>query len=523
MSKEYLDTQKGLNQKILDGINKLADNVAATMGPRGRNVILHPKNGNPIITKDGVTVARFVDFDDPFENVGAQVIKQASEETNARAGDGTTTAIVLARAIFIEAQKHIVAGASPVELKRGIDKATDVIVENLKGISQKVVSLNDIEDIATISANGDRSIGKLIATAIDMIGKDGSITIEDGKSLETSLDVVEGFRFDSGYAASAFVTDERRGVLKHNDPLFLVTDEKIEFVEDILSVLELIARDGRPLIVVAEDIEGQALAAMIMNTVRGTMKVAAIKAPRYGEERRSILEDLAISVGATFVSRVSGLKLKDVKLSHLGSAKTIESSKSLTTIVGGKGSESSVSERIDLLKSQFEQTDNMQVCERIQGRITRLASGIAIINVGGNTEVEMVEKKHRIEDALEAVKSAQQEGMVCGGGMALIQASQGVKIDATNSDQELGAKIVLKAVEDPLKQMAQNAGSKPDVVLQRALETESGEGFDFSTGEMVDLMKKGIIDPTKVTRCALQNSVSAIGTLITTSHAIIDT
>jgi len=522
MSKQYLDTQKGLNQKILNGINKLADNVSATMGPKGRNVILHPKSGSPIITKDGVTVARFVDFDDPFENVGAQIIKQASEETNNSAGDGTTTAIVIARAIFLEAQKHIVAGASPVELKRGIDKATSVIVSNLRNISKKVTKLSDIEDIATISANGDRTIGKLISTAIDMIGKDGSITIEDGKSLDTSLDLVEGFRFDNGYAAGAFVTDERRGVLKYNDPLFLVTDEKIEFVEDILPVLELIARDGRPLVVVAEEIEGQALAAMIMNAARGTMKVAAIKGPRYGEERRNILEDLAISVGATFISRSSGLKLRDVKLTNLGNAKSIEATKTLTTVVGGNGSEEQVSERVELLKSQFEQTDNMQVCERIQERITRLASGIAIINVGANTEVEMIEKKHRIEDALEAVKSAQQEGMISGGGMALLLASKEVEIDAENRDQELGVKIVTDAVQAPIKQMARNAGMKPDVVLDQALSTEEGTGFNFSTGEIVDLKENGIIDPVKVTRCALQNSVSAIGTLITTSHAIID-
>ena len=522
MSKQYLDTQKGLNQKILEGINKLANNVSATMGPKGRNVILHPKSGTPIITKDGVTVARFVDFEDPFENVGAQIIKQASEETNTSAGDGTTTAIVLARAIFVEAQKHIVAGASPVELKRGIDKATSIIVSNLRTNATKVTKLSDIEDIATISANGDRTIGKLISTAIDMIGKDGSITIEDGKSLDTNLDLVEGFRFDSGYAASAFVTDERRGALKYNDPLFLVTDEKIEFVEDILPVLELIARDGRPLVVVAEEVEGQALAAMIMNATRGTMKVAAIKGPRYGEERRSILEDLAISVGATFISRASGLKLKDVKLSHLGNAKSIEATKTMTTVVGGSGEENLITDRIELLKSQFEETDNMQVCERIQERITRLASGIAIIRVGGNTEVEMVEKKHRIEDALEAVKSAQQEGMISGGGMALLLASKEVEIEADNRDQELGAKIVLDAVEEPIRQMARNAGMKPDVILESAKEAAEGEGFNFSTGEMVDLKESGIIDPVKVTRCALQNSVSAIGTLITTSHAIID-
>jgi|TARA_R110000824_G_scaffold271226_1_gene459732 chaperonin GroEL len=516
------DDGSSLSQKILDGVNKLADNVAATMGPRGRNVVIHPKNGNPVITKDGVTVARFIDFTDPFENVGAQIIKQASEETNASAGDGTTTAIVLSRSIFVEAQKYIAAGASPVELKRGIDKATAVIVNNLQASAKRVTKLDDIEDIATISANGDRTIGKLISTAIDMIGKDGSITIEDGKSLETSLDVVEGFRFDSGYAASAFITDERRGVLKYNDPLFLITDEKIEFVEDILPALELAARDGRPIIVVAEEIEGQALAAMIMNTVRGTMKVAAIKAPRYGEERRSILQDLATSVGATFVTRESGLSIRDIKLTHLGNAKTIEASKVTTTIVGGHGSSTQVEQRIDSLKSLFEQTDSLQACERIQERITRLASGIAIISVGGNTEIEMTEKKHRIEDALEAVKSAQQEGMVCGGGMALLSAGRGVEIQAENSDQEYGAQIVLKAIQEPLRQMAANAGKKPDVMLDSALGLDEGYGFDMSTGKTVDLLDSGIIDPAKVTRCALQNAVSAIGTLITTSHAIIE-
>jgi chaperonin GroEL len=519
--KKY-DDGSSLSQKILDGVNKLADNVAATMGPRGRNVVIHPKTGTPIITKDGVTVARFVDFADPFENVGAQIIKQASEETNTSAGDGTTTAIVLSRAIFVEAQKYIAAGASPVELKRGIDKAAVAIVNNLRGNAKRVTKLDDIEDIATISANGDRTIGKLISTAIDMIGKDGSITIEDGKSLDTSLDVVEGFRFDSGYAASAFITDERRGVLKYNDPLFLITDEKIEFVEDILPALELAARDGRPFVVVAEEIEGQALAAMIMNTVRGSMKVAAIKAPRYGEERRNILQDLATSVGATFVTRESGLSLRDIKLAHLGNAKSIEASKASTTIVGGAGDSEKVEERIQSLKSLFEQTDSVQACERIQERITRLASGIAIISVGGNTEVEMVEKKHRIEDALEAVKSAQQEGMVCGGGMALLLASKGVEIEADNPDQEFGAQIVLRAVEAPLRQMALNAGNKPDVMLEKALSLDEGFGFNISTGDVADLISEGIIDPVKVTRCALQNAVSAIGTLITTSHAIIE-
>jgi len=527
ITKHYLNTEEGLNQKILDGVNKLADNVAATMGPRGRNVILHAPGHSPVITKDGATVARFVDFEDPFENAGAHIIKQAAEETNNSAGDGTTTATVLARAILVEAQRHLVAGNSPVELKRGIDRATEAIVESLKSQSRKITKLEDIEDIATIAANGDRTIGKLLSTAIDMIGNDGSITIEEARSLDTTLDVVEGFRFDSGYAAGAFVNDDRLGVMKYENPLFLVTDEKIEFVEDILPVLELAARDGRPLVVVSEDIEGQALAAMIMNAVRGTMKVAAIKAPRYGEERKSVLEDLSISVGATLISRSSGMQLKEVKLCDLGNARTIESSQTSTTIVGGKGNEEKVSERIDSLKSLFSETDNMHACERIQERITRLASGIAVINVGGATEVEMTEKKHRVEDALEAVKSAQQEGIVSGGGMALLHAVRNIDVDALcdpSSEQRCGVDIVLKAVESPLRQMVENAGGRPDVVLNAAQGLEDGNGFDLtdaSKNEEVDLYKEGIIDPLKVSRTALQNASSAASTLITSSHAII--
>tara|TARA_R110000824_G_scaffold58132_4_gene157482 strand:+ start:5722 stop:7317 length:1596 start_codon:yes stop_codon:yes gene_type:complete len=527
-TKHYLNTAQGLNQKILEGVNKLADNVASTMGPRGRNVILHQPGSNPIITKDGVTVAKFVDLECPFQNAGAQIIKQASEETNANAGDGTTTATVLARAILVEAQRHLVAGHSPVELKRGIDRATEVIVENLKGEARQVTKLADIEDIATISANGDRTIGKLLATAIDMIGADGSITIEEARAVDTSLDVMEGFRFDSGFAAGAFVNDERRGLMRYENPMFLVTDEKIELVEDILPVLELAARDGRPLVVVAEDVDGQALAAMIMNAVRGTMKVAAIKAPRYGEERRQILEDLAISVGATYVSRSAGMQLKDVKLSHLGHAKTIECDKFSTTVVGGKGDEEKTSERIGNLKSLFSKTDDMYACERIQERITRLASGIAVISVGGATEVEMIEKKHRVEDALEAVKSAQEEGIVIGGGIALLRVAtrlDRLKFYPQGGAALYGIDIVLRAVEAPLRQMVENAGGKPDVVLNAVKDLEDGQGFDlmgeFGEFKAVDMFEQGIIDPLKVVRSALQNAASAAGTLITSSHAII--
>jgi len=527
-TKHYLNTEEGLNQKILDGVNKLADNVAATMGPKGRNVILHAPGQNPIITKDGVTVARFVDFEDPFANAGAQIIKQASEETNTNAGDGTTTATVLAREILTQAQRHLVAGHSPVELKKGIEKATEAIVEGLKLKARKIKKLDDLEDIATISANGDRTIGKLLSTALDMIGNDGSITIQEARSLDTTLDILEGFRFDSGYAAGAFVNDERRGVMNYENPLFLVTDEKIEFVEDILPVLELIARDGRPLIVVCEDIEGQALAAMIMNSVRGTMKVAAIKAPRYGEERRSILEDLSISVGGTFVSRSSGMQLKDVKLQHLGNAKTIECDKFSTTIVGGKGDDEKVNERIESLKAIFEKTSGIPECERIQERISRLASGIAVISVGAATEVEMIEKKHRVEDALEAVKSAQKEGIVIGGGMALIKAAHAIdqlEFYPDGGEASYGMSIVLRAVEAPLRQMVENAGGRPDVILNAAKDLDDDHGFDlrgdFGKSESVDMFKSGIVDPLKVVRSALQNAASAAGTLITSSHAIV--
>jgi len=405
MSCKYSNGQ-ALRQKILKGVNILADNVASTLGPRGRNVILQQKNKSPIITKDGVTVAKFVILDDPFENVGADIIRQAASQTNSEAGDGTTTSTVLSRAILNEAQKYLLAGIPPIELKRGIDKAVKILVDELKTMAKPITSEEDIAHIATISANGDEVVGKLIANAVDLAGKDGAITIEEARSLETSLDVVEGFRFDSGYIATAFITDEKRGAVKYEDPLILVTDAKIETVEEMMPTLELAAREGRPLIIVAENVEGQALAALIMNTMRGTLRIAAIKAPRYGEERRNVLKDLALSVGATLVTRENNLRLKDIKLSHFGTAKTIESYKHFTTIVGGKGNLKEVDKRIDLLKAEIEQTDSLHECEKIQERITRLASGIAIIRVGAATEIEMIEKRHRIEDALEAVKAA---------------------------------------------------------------------------------------------------------------------
>ena len=522
MSKQY-SSQTELHKKILEGVDILADNVASTLGPRGRNVILQEKGKRPITTKDGVTVAKFVELDDPMQNVGAQILKQASEQTNSKAGDGTTTSTVLARAILTQAQRYLIAGVSPIELKRGIDKAVEAIVEKLKDMANPITSEEDINHIATISANGDETIGKLISMAVDQAGKDGAISIEEARSLETSLDVVEGFIFDSGFLAGAFITDERKNAVVYDDPLLLITDHKIEHVEEILPILEIVAREGRPFIIVAENVEGQALAALIMNAARGTMKVAAIKAPRYGEERRAMLHDLALSTGATYVSRISGMKLQDVKLENLGSATKIESFKQVTTIAGGKGDWEKIEERIETYKEELNQTDSMHECERIQERITKLASGIAIIRVGAATEIEMIEKKHRIEDALEAVKSAQMEGIVPGGGTALLRAVQGLTVDVENEDQRLGVEIIKGAVEGPIRQMAKNAGTSPDIVVSSVEQEDFGYGWDFANNVLTNLLEDGIIDPVKVTRCALQNAASVATALITSNHAIIQT
>ena len=521
MTKKYQDGM-GLQTQVLSGINKLANNVASTLGPRGRNVILHKKDASPIITKDGVTVANFVDLEDPFENAGAQIIKQVASQTNNLAGDGTTTSTVLARSILEQAQKYLIAGSSPTELKKGMDRAVAEIVEFIQDLSEPVTSQNDIKNIAKISSNGDDSIAELINSAIDQAGRDGAISIEAARSMETTLEVVEGFRFDSGYFAKAFVNDERRGVCNLEDPFFLVTDQKIELVDDIYPVLELVARDNRPLVIVAEEVEGQALAALIMNATRGTLKVAAVKAPRYGEERRNILKDLCIATGATYISRTSGLKLKEVQLENLGSCKKIEIGRSLTTIMSGKGSYKRVEEQIEAIKNQIKEEDNLTICERLQERITRLASGIAIIRVGAPTEIEMVEKKHRIEDALEAVRAAQEEGIVPGGGTALVRASENLDVDVDNDDQSLGVEIIREAIKEPLRQMAMNAGESPDIILNLVEQSNENLGYDFSNGELINMVDAGIVDPARVTRVALQNASSAASTLMTTNYAIVE-
>ena len=518
---KHLDSQS-LLQSFSRGVEKLCNNVGATLGPRGQNVLIHQLNKEPIITKDGVTVAKAFYLEDPFENAASEVIKQASLRTNIVAGDGTTTAAIIARDIFLKAQKNITNGSSPIEMKRGIEKATRQTLNELQKLSQPISSLEDIKNVAFISSNNDESIAELIALAIDKAGKDGSIAIEEARSLETSLDLVEGFRFDSGFVSNSFITDERKGVLRYDSPLILVTNEKLEAVDQLLPILEKVSRDKRPLIIVCEDIEGQALAALIMNTARGSMKVAAIKAPRYGEERKSIMEDLCISTGATFISRARGMDIRETKLQDLGMAKKIEASKTFTIIMGGKGESDLVDNRIENLKNLLQETDSIYECERIQERITRLASGIAVIKVGAATEIEMIEKKHRVEDALEAVKSALMGGILPGGGASLVFIANKLEVDTENEDQAIGVSIFKEALYGPFKQIAKNCDISYEVLLDKLKEKPFGAGYDFRNKKFVNLLESGIIDPCKVTKAALMNGVSAATTLLTTSHAIVE-
>jgi len=520
--KYFLDKSE-LTSKIVSGINKLADNVAATMGPCGRNVILQQHGKNPIITKDGVTVSRFVELDDCFENACVAAVKQAAEETNTHAGDGTTTSIVLARALFTAAQPYLAAGAAPVELKRGMDEALAALVSALRQSAKPISKLEELRQIATISANNDELIGGVIAEAIDVVGKDGAILVKEGRQVKTELSFLEGFTFRSGLAASIFADNERTGSLKYEKPLLLVTDEKLTLVATLMPALEIAAREKRPLVIIAEDIAEQALASLIVNSTKGILKVVAIKAPAFGSERQACLEDLACAVGATFMTRTTDNDIGQIKLSDFGTCETIESNKFMTTIIGGAFEPEELSVRIDSLKSDIRQTDDLHKCEKLQERITRLASGVALIHVGGNTEIEMIETKHRIEDALAAVLSAQEEGIVAGGGVALLNARKALVGLQTSPIRQHGVAIVQKACEAPLRQMVANADGKPDLIVEKIVNSRSAEkGFNIVTGKFVDMLEDGIIDPVKVTRIALQNAISVIGTLITTSHAIVE-
>lgn len=510
-----------LRNKVLEGVNTLADYVSATLGPKGQNVLIHQEGRRPFVTKDGVTVAQNMSFDDPHVNAGAEVVKQVSAMTNTEAGDGTTTSTVVAREILNQANKFISSGTSPIEIKRGLDLCLEHAVEVIRELSNPIASKEDVKHVATISANNDEVIGNLIATAVDRVGKNGSITIEEARSLDTTLDLVEGFKFDSGFTAAAFVTDKRRNLARHENPMFLVTDFKIDQVNQILPALEIAARENRPFIIVADEIEGQALAALIMNAMRGTMKVAAVKAPRYGEERRAILSDLSLATGAKFFQQSMGHSLTEVSLSDFGKAASVEITKSHTTIVDGEGSNAAIEEKIEQIKETIRQTEDIHQAKRLQERVTRLSSGVAIIRVGASTEVEMIEKKHRIEDALEAVRSAQQEGVVAGGGMTLLRVAESINPNFSTEEQSVSLSIFKKSLLAPFRSMAVNAGMSPDVTLHSVQACTPTEGVDFSTGERVNLITSGIIDPAKVTRCAVKNAVSVAGTLLLTNHSIV--
>ena len=512
-----------LRNKVLDGVNTLADYVATTLGPKGQNVLIHQKDRRPFITKDGVTVAQHVNFEDPHMNAGAEVVKQVSAMTNAEAGDGTTTSTVLAREMLVQANKHIASGTSPIEIKRGLELCLEHALESIDEIAKPISCAEDVMHIASISANNDTVIGKLVATAVDKVGKNGTVTIEGARSLETSLDLVEGFRFDSGYAATAFVTDERRGVCQYENPMFLITDTKVDQVNQILPSLELAARENRPFIIVAEEVEGQALAALIMNTMRGSMKVAAIKAPRYGEERRAIMSDLATATGAKFFQQSMGHKITEVSLSDFGKAASVEITKNTTTVVDGEGDHDKIDETIEKIKVEIQQTEDIHEAGRLQDRITRLSSGVAIIRVGASSEVEMIEKKHRIEDALEAVRSAQQEGVVPGGGMTLLRVSNSIAPNFSTEEQAIALPIFKRTLQAPFRTMAINAGLSPDVTLWSSETYSEFEGMDFTSGKKVDVLQEGIIDPAKVTKSALRNAVSVAGTLLLTNHSIVQT
>lgn len=509
-------------QAILRGVTILTDAVKATLGPRGRNVVIERKFGSPNVTKDGVTVAKEIDLKDPFENMGAQLVREVASKTSDVAGDGTTTATVLAYAIFKEGLKYVSAGANAMDLKRGIDKAVEAVVEELKKISKPVVDKKEIAQVGTISANNDASIGELIAEAMDKVGKDGVITVEEAKGMATTLDIVEGMQFDRGYISPYFITDPERLECVLEDAFVLIHDKKISSMKDLLPILEQIARMGKPLLIIAEDVEGEALATLVVNKLRGVLQVCAVKAPGFGERRKAMLEDIAILTGGTVISEDLGIKLENVKIEDLGKAKKIIVDKDNTTIVEGAGSPEKIQARIKQIKLQIEETTSDYDREKLQERLAKLAGGVARINVGAATEAEMKEKKARVEDALNATRAAVEEGIVPGGGVALLRcqkALEGLKVE--NHDQQLGVEIVKKALEEPIKQIIANAGVEATLIVEKVKENSNiNFGYDAYHEKFVDMMEAGIIDPTKVTRTALQNAASVAGLMLTTEVLI---
>ena len=524
MAKQLLFNEEA-RKKLLSGVEQIAKAVKVTLGPCGRMVMLDKKYGAPTITKDGVSVAKDIELEDPYENMGAQFVREVASKTNDDAGDGTTTSTVLAYALVREGFKSVAAGMTPIEVKRGMDKAVQVAVDEIKKNSKPVKNAADIKNIASISANNDPEIGALIADAIEKVGKDGVITVEESKNMNTVVNTVEGMQFDRGYISAYFVTDRERMVAEYSDALVLIYDKKISSMKDLLPVLEKVANAGRSLVIICEDVEGEALTTLVLNTIRGTIKVCAVKAPGFGDRRKDMLQDIAILTGATVISDEVGLKLENADESLLGQAKTIKIDKDNTTIVGGEGDKKAISDRISEIKAQIEKSTSSYDKEQLQKRLAKLAGGVAVINVGATTETEMKEKKFRVEDTLAATRAALEEGIVPGGGVALLEAAAALTEEASaglSDDEKVGFKIVRRALEEPIRQIAENAGVDGAVVAEKAKNEKKGVGYNARTGKWVDLMEDGIIDPAKVTRSALQNAASVAGMLLTTECAITD-
>ncbi len=515
---KQLQFDESARQALLRGVEKLARAVKATLGPAGRNVILDKKFGSPTITKDGVSVAKEIELECPYENMGAQLIREVSSRTSDIAGDGTTTATVLAEAIYKEGLRNVTAGANPISLQRGIMKATEAIVAQLKILSKEVNDTKEIAQVATVSANWDETIGGIIAEAMDKVGKDGTITVEEAKGIETTLDVVEGMQFDKGYLSPYFVTNAETMEVSLDNAYLLINEKKISSLKDMLPLLEKVAKTGRPLLIIAEDVEGEALATLVVNKLRGILHIAAVKAPGFGDRRKAMLEDLAILTGGKVITEDLGIKLESVELSDLGSAKRVTITKENTTIVEGAGSSDSISGRVNQIRRQIEETTSDYDREKLQERLAKLAGGVAVINVGAATETEMKEKKARVEDALHATRAAVEEGIVPGGGTALIRAQAAVGDLGLTGDEKTGAGIVARAIESPLRQLAANAGREGALIVERV--KTGGEGYNVATDKYEDLIASGVVDPTKVTRSALQNAASIAGLLLTTEALI---
>ena len=521
MAKQLLYSDDA-RRKILSGVEQLAAAVKVTLGPKGRNVVIDKKFGSPTITKDGVTVAKEIDLECPFENMGAQMVKEVAEKTSDIAGDGTTTATVLAEAIYREGLKNVTAGSNPMALKRGIEKAVAKIVEELGKLSTPIKDKKEIAQVASIAANSDTNIGELIAEAMDKVGKDGVITVEEAKSTATTLEVVEGMQFDQGYLSPYFVTDAERMQVLLEDCFILIYEKKISSIKDILPLLEKIARVGKPLLIIAEEVDGEALATLVVNKIRGTFVACAVKAPGYGDRRKAMLEDIAILTGGKALTEDLGIKLENIDIEDLGRAKKVKIDKENSTIVEGAGKNAAINARISQIKKQIEDTDSDYDKEKLQERLAKLAGGVAVINVGAATETEMKEKKARVEDALHATRAATQEGIVPGGGVALIRTIAALDKLKLEGDERIGANIVKRAIEEPLRQIAQNAGLEGSVVVQRIKEEKTNIGYDVSQDAYVDMLEAGVIDPTKVTRSALQNASSIASLLLTTEALIVD-